>query len=58
MLLDHGLYREIPLKFRRSYAKLWLSIINFDEQKLKRYAMETANIQEQDVMHKIYLSAC
>src|ERR1700744_5739832 len=28
VLYDHGLYRDLPLELRRSYAKLWLAILD------------------------------
>lgn len=34
VLLDHGLYRQIPTEMRLNYAKLWLSILNKDEDSL------------------------
>ncbi|KAG5513789.1 hypothetical protein PMAC_000827 [Pneumocystis sp. 'macacae'] len=46
VLLDHGLYREIPLDLRRSYAKLWFSIINMNEKDMKQYSYEVAGISE------------
>lgn len=49
VLLDHGLYREIPLDLQRSYAKLWLSIINMNEKDMKQYSYEVAGISEDKV---------
>nr|CAD11388.1 conserved hypothetical protein [Neurospora crassa] len=46
ILYDHGLYRDIPLPLRRSYAKLWLAIIDGDIPKMKRYVHEVAGIGE------------
>ncbi|KAG5437762.1 hypothetical protein PCANB_000475 [Pneumocystis canis] len=46
VLLDHGLYRKIPLDLQRSYAKLWLSIINMNEKDMKQYSYEVAGIGE------------
>lgn len=34
VLLDHGLYRNIPKDQRLLYAKLWTSVIRRDEEKL------------------------
>lgn len=39
-LLDHGLYTTLPDKFRLNYSNLWISIINADEQGIKKYAQE------------------
>ncbi|KAK3956982.1 ABC1 family-domain-containing protein [Pseudoneurospora amorphoporcata] len=46
ILYDHGLYRDIPLPLRRSYAKLWLAIIDGDVPRMKQYAYEVAGIGE------------
>jgi aarF domain-containing kinase len=44
ILYDHGLYRDIPLSLRRSYAKLWLAVIDADEARMRKYAQEVAGI--------------
>ena len=46
ILYDHGLYRDIPLPLRRSYAKLWLAIIDGDIPRMKQYVYEVAGIGE------------
>lgn len=46
VLLDHGLYREIPLELRRSYAKLWLAIIRKDDAGMRRWSYEVAGVEE------------
>ncbi|KAL8696357.1 MAG: hypothetical protein Q9201_007698 [Fulgogasparrea decipioides] len=46
ILYDHGLYRAIPTKTKRDYAKLWLAVINADEQEMRKYAREVAGISE------------
>lgn len=38
VLIDHGLYREIPDEYRRNYAGLWCAVINADEAQMKHYA--------------------
>lgn len=48
ILYDHGLYREIPLDLRRSYAKMWLAVIDGDMPRMKQYAREVANIDDKD----------
>ncbi|KAF2759772.1 ubiquinone biosynthesis protein [Pseudovirgaria hyperparasitica] len=48
ILYDHGLYRDIPIDLRRSYAKLWLAVLESDEAGMKRYAHEAAGIEEED----------
>ncbi|KAG4306388.1 hypothetical protein PORY_000376 [Pneumocystis oryctolagi] len=55
VLLDHGLYRKIPLNLQRSYAKLWLSIINMNEKDMKQYSYEVAGISEDKF--KLFTSA-
>jgi aarF domain-containing kinase len=46
ILYDHGLYRDIPLELRRSYAKMWLAIIDGSVPRMKKYAHEVAGIDE------------
>lgn len=48
VLYDHGLYRTIPLDMQRNYAKLWISIIDADEPKMRQYARAVANISDED----------
>jgi len=47
VLYDHGLYRDIPMALRRAYAKLWLAVLDADEDGMRRYAFETAGIKEE-----------
>jgi aarF domain-containing kinase len=47
VLYDHGLYRDIPLSLRRSYAKLWLAVIDADEPRMRKYAHEVAGITDE-----------
>jgi aarF domain-containing kinase len=47
ILYDHGLYRDIPLSLRRSYAKLWLAVIDADEPRMRKYAHEVAGITDE-----------
>lgn len=47
VLYDHGLYRDIPLETRRSYAKLWLAVLDADMPRMKQYAAEVAGITEE-----------
>jgi aarF domain-containing kinase len=44
VLLDHGLYREIPLELRRDYARLWLAIIRGDEDEMRTYCYKVAGV--------------
>jgi len=55
ILYDHGLYRDIPLPLRRSYAKLWLAVIDADEPLMRKYAKEVANIT--DAQFPLFASA-
>ncbi|KAK5987286.1 ABC1 familyMCP2-like protein [Cladobotryum mycophilum] len=48
ILYDHGLYRDIPLPLRRSYAKMWLAVIDGDMGRMKKYAHEVAGISDED----------
>jgi aarF domain-containing kinase len=47
ILYDHGLYRDIPIELRRSYAKLWLAVIDADENRMRKYAKEVAGIDDE-----------
>ncbi|KAH8671187.1 ubiquinone biosynthesis protein [Xylariales sp. PMI_506] len=47
ILYDHGLYREIPESLQRSYAKMWLAVIDGDMSRMKKYAKEVAGINEE-----------
>jgi aarF domain-containing kinase len=46
IIYDHGLYRDIPESLQRSYAKMWLAVIDGDLQGMKKYAHEVAGITE------------
>lgn len=47
ILYDHGLYRVPDDKVRRDYAKLWLAVIDADEQRMRKYAYEVAGITDE-----------
>jgi predicted unusual protein kinase regulating ubiquinone biosynthesis (AarF/ABC1/UbiB family) len=47
VLYDHGLYRDIPLHLRRSYAKLWLAVLDADEAGMRQYAYEVAGVGDE-----------
>jgi aarF domain-containing kinase len=47
IIYDHGLYRDIPEELRRSYAKMWLAVIDGDMERMKKYSHEVAGINEQ-----------
>lgn len=40
VLLDHGLYEEVPAKVRQSLCFLWKSIILNDHPSMKKYSIE------------------
>ncbi|EFX03895.1 ubiquinone biosynthesis protein [Grosmannia clavigera kw1407] len=46
ILYDHGLYRDIPLALRRSYAHMWLAVLDGDMDSMQRYAHDVAGIDE------------
>ena len=48
ILYDHGLYRTIDEPLRRSYAKLWLAVLDGDESRMRRYAHEVAGITDDE----------
>ncbi|KAI0134085.1 ABC1 family-domain-containing protein [Xylariales sp. AK1849] len=47
IIYDHGLYRDIPETLQRSYAKMWLAVIDGDMNKMQKYAHEVAGITEE-----------
>ena len=47
ILYDHGLYRVPEMKLRRSYAKLWLAVIDADEPRMRKYAYEVAGVNDE-----------
>jgi aarF domain-containing kinase len=47
IMYDHGLYRDIPVDIRRSYAKLWLAVLDADEPRMRHYAHEVAGITDE-----------
>ena len=47
ILYDHGLYREIPKELRRDYAKLWLAVLDSDEQNMRKYSYRVAGIKDE-----------
>ncbi|CAJ2502239.1 Uu.00g096330.m01.CDS01 [Anthostomella pinea] len=47
ILYDHGLYRVIPEDLQRSYAKMWLAVIDGDMDRMKKYAHEVAGVTEE-----------
>lgn len=47
VLYDHGLYRDIPQDLRRSYAKMWLAVIDGNEPRMRKYAKEVAGINDE-----------
>lgn len=55
ILYDHGLYRDIPKQLRRDYAKLWLAVIDADENEMRRYAYDVAGIT--DAQFPLFASA-
>ncbi|KAG9243998.1 ABC1 family protein-like protein [Calycina marina] len=55
VLYDHGLYRDIPMKLRRSYAKLWLAVLDTDEEGMRKYSKEVAGVT--DAQFPLFASA-
>ncbi|KAI1120931.1 ABC1 family-domain-containing protein [Nemania abortiva] len=47
IIYDHGLYRDIPEHLRRSYAKMWLAVIDGDMDGMKQHAHDVAGITEE-----------
>lgn len=49
ILYDHGLYRMPSTEMRRDYAKLWLALLDQDQEKLHYYAKRFAHIDDEQV---------
>ncbi|ROW00730.1 hypothetical protein VMCG_06541 [Cytospora schulzeri] len=47
ILYDHGLYRDIPTDMRRSYAKMWLAVIDGDMERMKKHTKDVAGITDE-----------
>lgn len=47
ILYDHGLYRDIPTDLRRSYAKMWLAVIDGDMERMKKHTKDVAGITDE-----------
>jgi aarF domain-containing kinase len=47
VMYDHGLYRDIPEHLQRSYAKMWLAVIDGDIDAMKQHARDVAGITEE-----------
>ncbi|MBE3111933.1 MAG: hypothetical protein IMZ46_15750, partial [Acidobacteria bacterium] len=48
ILYDHGLYRDIPLALSRSYAKMWLAVIDGDIPAMRRHCHDVAGVSARD----------
>ncbi|GMM38943.1 Cqd2 protein [Saccharomycopsis crataegensis] len=46
ILYDHGQYRHVTTEMRRSYAKMWLALLDCKPQEVKKYAKEFAGVTE------------
>lgn len=46
VLLDHGLYEQVPQKLRRSLCQFWEAIVLKDRVKMQKYANEL-NVQSE-----------
>ncbi|KAL8784657.1 MAG: hypothetical protein Q9213_003827 [Squamulea squamosa] len=46
ILYDHGLYRDISVRMRRDYARLWLAVIDANEVDMRKYARAVAGITD------------
>ncbi|KAI1178644.1 ABC1 family-domain-containing protein [Nemania sp. FL0916] len=47
IIYDHGLYRDIPENLQRSYARMWLAVIDGDMEAMKQHAHDVAGISEE-----------
>ena len=48
ILLDHGLYRELPDKFRNDFCQVWRALILRDEENLRKYSL-SLGIKDYDI---------
>jgi len=55
ILYDHGLYRVLDRSLQRSYAKLWLAVLDADESRMRKYSKEVAGIT--DAQFPLFASA-
>lgn len=47
ILYDHGLYRDIPTDLRRSYAKMWLALIEGNMERMRTHTKAVAGITDE-----------
>ncbi|KAH8785490.1 ABC1 family-domain-containing protein [Diaporthe sp. PMI_573] len=47
ILYDHGLYRDIETSMRRSYAKMWLALLDGDLERMKEHTKDVAGITDE-----------
>ena len=47
ILYDHGLYRDIPPRLKRDYARLWLAVLDGDVPAMRRFARDVAGIDDE-----------
>ncbi|KAK7716981.1 hypothetical protein SLS64_000883 [Diaporthe eres] len=47
ILYDHGLYRDIETDMRRSYAKMWLALLDGDLERMKKHTKDVAGITDE-----------
>lgn len=36
VILDHGIYKQLPEEFRKNYCHLWEALIRLDSQKIQQ----------------------
>jgi len=48
ILYDHGLYRVLDVALQRSYAALWLAVLDADEPRMRLHAKAVAGITDED----------
>lgn len=59
IIYDHGLYRAVPSKLRRAYARLWLAVLAGDEKGMRDAAAQVAgkDAVDKSVDFEIFASA-
>lgn len=56
ILYDHGLYRQIPLEMKRDYSHFWLSLLDNDIPKMRKYTEKLTGIKGEQKF-RIFASA-
>ena len=58
VLLDHGLYRELPRHFTLIYSRLWRGLVlgDADERRVREWELNLVSLYRQGLVEKLKLS--